>query len=87
MTVEVGPDGGIGIKVFAAMHILQQRSLAGLDDERFLAEPITHLREGMPKVLMIESRQWVHGSGLERGHCRYRGWEHGQQFSYLRRGV
>jgi hypothetical protein len=44
------------------MHVFQERAFAAHDDERFALEPIAHLREGMPEVLLIEFSEPVQSS-------------------------
>ena len=54
MTVEIGPDGGICIEKFPAFHIAQHRPSAAGNDDGFAAQPVAHLRKGMPDKFMIQ---------------------------------
>ncbi len=36
VAVEIGPDGGIAVEIFAAPTVAQSRPLAGNDDGRFV---------------------------------------------------
>src|SRR5689334_11913765 len=54
VAMEVGPNGGIGVEIFAAFSIGENRAFAGSDDDGRMLEPIAHLGEGMPDVFMVE---------------------------------
>ena len=54
MAVEVRPDRRIAIEVLPPLCISQHGSPALNDHDRLMLQPILHLREGMPNVLMIE---------------------------------
>ena len=60
VAVQVGPDGGVGIQVAAAVNIREPGALAGGDDDGFRAEPVAHLRERMPDVAVIKLGEGVH---------------------------
>ena len=62
--VQVGPDGGVGIKILAAVHIVQHRAGAVRDDNRLARQPVLHLRERMPDVAVIEFGQLMHAGDL-----------------------
>ena len=61
VAVQIGPDGGIGIEIFAAMNIFDDCAFAADDDNWFGLEPIAHLREGMPDEAVIELGELVQG--------------------------
>jgi len=61
MPVQVRPDGGIGIEILAAVGVAQQGDLAFDDDDRLAFEPVLHLRERMPYVLLVKFGERVHG--------------------------
>ena len=54
VTVEVGPDGRVGVEILFAVDIAQHRALAFDNDDRLALEPVAHLRERMPDELVIE---------------------------------
>ena len=54
MAVQIGPDGGIGIEIFLAVNIFQPGTLAGLNEDGFVFEPVAHLGKRMPDVGLIE---------------------------------
>ena len=58
--VQIGPDGGVGVEIFAAMHIPQHGALALHDDDRLALEPVAHLGERVPEVAVVEFGQRVH---------------------------
>ena len=60
MAVKIGPDGGVGVEILAAMDILQHRSPAPRDHDGFTLQPVLHLRERMPEVAMIQLGKPVH---------------------------
>jgi hypothetical protein len=60
MAVEVGPNGGVGIEIFAAANVAQNRAAPGSDDDGLAFEPVAHLGEGMPDVLMVEPGELMH---------------------------
>ena len=61
VSVEVGPDRGVGIQIFPAARISQQRPLPFNDDDGFALEPIPHLGERVPEVAVVEFGKRVHG--------------------------
>ena len=61
MAVEIGPDAGVRVEIFAAVCIAEHGALAGRDEDRLALEPVAHLREGMPDVGVVEFRERVHG--------------------------
>ena len=60
VAVEIRPDGGLGIEVFAAMDIFKDSAYAARDENRLASQPITHLRERMPDVLVIKFGEPMH---------------------------
>ena len=54
VAVQIGPDGGIGVEIFAALNVAQHRALARHDHNRLAPQPVAHLRERMPDELLIE---------------------------------
>ena len=48
VAVQIGPDGGVGVEIFPAVHIAQHRAFACNDDNRLALQPVAHLRERMP---------------------------------------
>ena len=61
MSMQVGPDGRIGVEVFFAANVAQHCALAGRDDNWLTSQPVAHLRERMPDELMVELSNFVHG--------------------------
>jgi hypothetical protein len=53
--VQIRPDGGVGIEIFAIMNIAQYCSFSADDYHRLAFGPIPHLREWVPKVAPIDS--------------------------------
>src|SRR6267143_2079771 len=60
VTVQVRPDRGIRVQVFAAVNIFEHRAIAASDHDRLALQPIAHLGEGMPHVLVIKVREPMH---------------------------
>ncbi len=60
VAVQVGPDRGVGIEIFPAARVLQDRPVAARDDDRFTFQPVAHLRERMPEVMVVELGESVH---------------------------
>lgn len=60
VAVEIRPDGRVCVEVGAAVDIAQHRAFAFDKDDGLGLEPVTHLRERMPDVTMIEFSQAVH---------------------------
>ena len=60
VAVKIGPDGRIGVEIFAAVYVAQHRALAGNDDQRLAPQPVAHLRERMPDVPVIKFGKTVH---------------------------
>ena len=53
VTMEIRPDGRIRVNVLRAGHIAQHSALPRFNDDRFLFQPLFHLRERMPKILVV----------------------------------
>ena len=57
VAMQIGPNGGIRIQIFPALGIDQGRALPAGNDNRFAPQPIAHLRERMPQILLIQPRE------------------------------
>ena len=55
MAVQIGPDRGIAIEVFAALIIAQHRAFPGNQDDGIMTwrVPVAHLGEGVPDVGLV----------------------------------
>jgi hypothetical protein len=62
VSVQICPDGSIGIEIFAAMNVAQDGAMTFGDDERLALEPVAHLGERMPDEPAVELGGLVHGS-------------------------
>src|SRR6266566_1579952 len=60
--VQIGPDGGIAVEIFATSHITEYCALSGNNDDRLAIEPFAHLRERVPKVRAVELGERMHGA-------------------------
>src|SRR5206468_11807921 len=60
VAVQVRPDRGIRVQVFAAVNIFEHRAIAASDHDRLTLQPVAHLGEGMPDVLVIKFREPMH---------------------------
>ena len=60
VAVKIGPDGGVGVEILAAMDVLQHGSPALRDNDWLYLQPVLHLGEGMPDKLMVEFREAMH---------------------------
>ena len=63
MPVQIRPHGRIGVEIFAATKILQYGASALNDNNRLAPQPILHLSERMPDMLVIKRGQRVHSEG------------------------
>ena len=56
MPMDICPDGRVGIQVTLAVAIFQPRSVPGHQHQRLMGrrDPITHLRERMPDMVLVE---------------------------------
>src|ERR1700733_11069280 len=63
MSVQVGPDRGIGIQIFAAFGIAQNGAPAFDYDDGLVFLPVAPLRERMPHKLLIGFCQVIHRVG------------------------
>src|SRR5262249_15455908 len=61
MAVQIGPDGGIGVEIFAVVNIAEDGPLPFQDHNRLTLEPVAHLGERMPDVAVVELGEAVHG--------------------------
>jgi hypothetical protein len=61
VSVQIGPDGRVGIKIFPPLRIPQPGAFAAYDYNRLALEPIAHLGEGVPDVTMIQFGERMHG--------------------------
>src|SRR2546425_5864064 len=60
--VQIGPNGGIGIEIFATAQITKYCALSGNDDDRLAIKPVAHLRERVPEIRMIKLGERMHGA-------------------------
>ena len=61
--VQIGPDGGIAVEIFATSHITEYCPLSGNDNDRLAIEPVAHLRERVPEVRVVKVGERMHGAG------------------------
>ena len=61
--VQIGPDGGVGVEILAAMRIPQHGAVALHDEDGLALEPVPHLGEGMPEVAVVQFSEGVHEGG------------------------
>ena len=57
VAVQIGPDGGIGVQVFVAFCVAQGCALSVNNNNRLPLEPVAHLRERVPEILLIQLRR------------------------------
>src|SRR5437660_235180 len=62
VSVQVGPNRGIGIEIFSARSIFNHRSFAARDDNRFMALPFPHLGKWVPDKLLIKLSEAFHNN-------------------------
>src|SRR5215469_16278788 len=60
VAVQIGPNGRIGVEIFAAFDVPEDGAFAGDDHNRLALEPVAHLREGMPDKLVVEFSERMH---------------------------
>ena len=60
MSMQICPDGRIGVEIFTAFHVAQHRAFAGRDDNRLASQPVTHLCKWMPDKFAVELGELVH---------------------------
>src|SRR5438128_3967411 len=65
--VQIGPDGGIAVEIFATAHIPQHCAPARNDDDRLAFEPVAHLCEWMPDEGVVEFGKFVHRGSRAQG--------------------
>ena len=53
VAVDIGPETGYSVNVLSAVRILQVNPFTSLHDQRVLPDPILHLRERVPQVLLV----------------------------------
>ena len=53
VAVHVAPERRDAVEIAAPQRVDEVDSVAGVDDHRILAEPVLHLREGMPEVAVV----------------------------------
>ena len=61
MPVQIGPDGGVGIQVFASMDVFQGRALAANQHDGLAFQPVPHLGEGVPEIFVVQFSEKMHG--------------------------
>src|SRR5438045_5485164 len=66
VSVQVRPDGRVGIQIFTALRVAQHRAFAGYNEDRLAPPPIAHLRKRMPDVIAVELGKLVHVYGEPR---------------------
>ena len=66
VTVDVGPDRRVAVKVASAETIFQPRSAPGNQHEWLVIgrNPVVHLRERMPDMRFVELDEGVHWAGV-----------------------
>ena len=60
VAMQIGPNGGIGVQIFAPVTSRKHRAFAFDDDNRLALQPIAHLRKRMPDELVIKLGEFVH---------------------------
>ena len=60
VAVQVGPDGRVGVEIFPAINIAEERAFAFDNHNRLARQPVAHLRERMPDVRVIQFCQRMH---------------------------
>ena len=60
VTVDVAPERRDTVEIPPALAVDQLASVGGLDHERLLRDPIALLREGVPKMIVIEPSSVLH---------------------------
>src|SRR5271168_3563644 len=75
MPMEIGPDRGIGVEIFAAPGVTQHRPATAQDDDGFVLQPVEHLGERVPDKGLISFCERLHsevdsGRGLKASRAR-----------------
>ena len=60
VSVQIGPDGSIGIQVGSTVNILQHRPFTCGDDDGLAFGPVRHLGERMPHVTTVQLSDRMH---------------------------
>ncbi len=60
VSVEVGPDGRIGVEIFPTASVSKRRAFSFDNYNRLARQPVAHLRERMPDVRVIQFCQRMH---------------------------
>src|SRR5437867_7562403 len=60
--VQIGPDGGIAVEIFATAHVPEHCALSGNDEDRLAIEPVAHLRERVPEIRVVELSGLMHAA-------------------------
>src|SRR5882672_9921864 len=72
MTMEVCPDRGVGVEIFAPFNVAKNGPVAFNDYNRLTLDPITHLGEGMPHVTTIKLDEGLHDYDFKSSASRLR---------------
>ena len=62
MSVEVGPNGGIGVDVFPSVGVGDHGTVALKNQDGLALGPLLHLSERMPNMAQIKFRKRIHES-------------------------
>ena len=65
MPVQIGPDGGVRIQIFASTDIYQDSALAANEHDGLAFQPVPHLGEGMPEIFVVQFSEKMHGGIFE----------------------
>ena len=60
VAVQIRPNRRICVEILASLRVAQDRAFARDDDHPFALQPVTHLGERMPDVLVIKLDELVH---------------------------
>ena len=63
VAVQVRPNRRIGVQIFAPARIPKSGAFAARNHDWLIAEPIFHLRERMPDVLVVQLCDLLHAKG------------------------
>jgi hypothetical protein len=54
VSMQVCPDGRISVKVFSPLGVFHHRAAPPHNHPRLFPQPVAHLREGVPYILLIQ---------------------------------
>ncbi len=63
VAVKICPDRRVAVEVFAAVDVAKDGAASRGDDDGLAFEPVAHLGERVPEVLMIELGELMHRGG------------------------